>query len=335
MKYLQMIFYVACSFFYTQVAALELSISHFLPPSHGIHTDFLEPWARALEKKTNGEVKVRIYTAGTHLGRINKQAAQVRSGIVDMAHGLHSVPSHIFPRTAIMHMPFLVKRADVATKVMWDLYQQGDLGTEYDDFKVLALHAHNGGHIHTREFEVKEVEDFKGLRLRAPSPITSSMLKHFKAHSLYMPPNVVYNNLKNGVLKGTIFTWDAVGAFKLYEVLDYHTEAYAYTSTFYFLMNKKKYDRLPENVRTAIDELSGDALIPKFGTWWDKWDAKGRHQVEKKGNTIIKLTEEQRAQWRKQLEPMITVTLKKMQAKGIKNAPELYRKVQNLVEQYQ
>jgi len=335
MKNFQLIFFVVCSFFYTHLTALELSISHFLPSSHGIHTDFLEPWARALEEKTHGEVKVHIYTAGTHLGRINKQVEQVRSGIVDMAHGLHSVPSHVFPRTAMMHMPFLVKRADVATKVMWNLYQQGDLGSEYDDFKVLALHAHNGGHIHTREFKVQTPEDLKGLRLRAPSPITSSMLKYFKAHSLFMPPNVVYNNLDKGVLKGTIFTWDAVGAFKLYEVLDHHTEAYAYTSTFYFLMNKKKYDRLPQNIRRAIDELSGDALISQFGEWWDKWDAKGRSYVEQKGNTIITLTDPQREEWKKQLEPMIAITLKKMQAKGIKNAPELYKKVQKLVKSYQ
>ena len=31
---------------------VQLKLSHYLPPSHGLHTDFMEPWARELEART-------------------------------------------------------------------------------------------------------------------------------------------------------------------------------------------------------------------------------------------------------------------------------------------
>src|SRR3546814_20198025 len=40
---------------------IELKLSHFLPPGHGIQRDWLQPWAEDLAKRTNGKVKVTIY----------------------------------------------------------------------------------------------------------------------------------------------------------------------------------------------------------------------------------------------------------------------------------
>ena len=39
---------------------LTLKLSHYLPPAHGLHTDFMEPWSRELEAKTQGAVTVQI-----------------------------------------------------------------------------------------------------------------------------------------------------------------------------------------------------------------------------------------------------------------------------------
>ncbi len=47
---------------------IELKLSHFLPPVHGMHKDFIEPWARELEKRSGGTVKVTIFPGGTQFG---------------------------------------------------------------------------------------------------------------------------------------------------------------------------------------------------------------------------------------------------------------------------
>ena len=70
---------------------ITLKLSHFLPPVHGIHTDFIEPWAEDLNQCTDGQVEVQIYPGGTQMGGVASQQEQVMAGVVDIAHGLHGI----------------------------------------------------------------------------------------------------------------------------------------------------------------------------------------------------------------------------------------------------
>ena len=57
-------------------------------PSDSVAFDVAEPWAKELEVKTKGRVKVEIHNATSPLGKIFEQANQVRAGTVDIALGL-------------------------------------------------------------------------------------------------------------------------------------------------------------------------------------------------------------------------------------------------------
>ncbi|MDV7340594.1 TRAP transporter substrate-binding protein [Terasakiella sp. A23] len=320
--------------FSAQADVIKLKLSHFLPSSHPTQKDFLEPWAAELEKRTNGKVKVQIYPAGSAFGHVAKQFDQVRAGVVDIAHGLTGFPRGRLPRTLVTDLPFLVKSSDAASKTLWDLYPTY-LAPEYKGMKMLAMHAHNAGLIHTKGKKVESIEDLKGLRLRTPSLAISNMLKHLGAMPVGLPPTQVYENLSKGVIDGNVFPYEAVNSFKLFEVLDHHLDAKAYTTSFYFAMNEKKYNSLPEDVRKVIDELSGQTLVNKFGPWWTKWDQPGIQAIKEKGNSVTVLSDEQRAAWRKELEPMIDAYLADMEKKGVSNAREIYAKAQELVAKYE
>ncbi|MQX35586.1 TRAP transporter substrate-binding protein [Roseospira navarrensis] len=318
-----------------QAETITLKISNFLPSSHPTQVDFIEPWAAALKEKTGGQVEVEIYPAGSAFGHVAKQLDQVRAGVVDIAHGLTGIPRGRMPRTLIMDMPFLVKTSDAASRTLWDLYQDGDIAEEYRGLKVLALHAHNAGLIHTRDTQVTTMEDLEGLRLRTPSQAISMMLESLGANPVGMPPTEVYENLQKGTLDGNVFPYEAVHGFKLYEVLDYHLDAKAYTTSFYFVMNQRKFDSLPEDVQAAIDELSGEALVAKFGPWWDKWDQAGIADIQETGNPVVTLTDEERDRWRESLAPMIDAYLDEIEAQGVTDARAIYAKAQDLVAQYE
>jgi TRAP-type C4-dicarboxylate transport system substrate-binding protein len=163
----------------------------------------------------------------------------------------------------------------------------------------------------------------------------SQMLQSTGASPVGMPPAEIYENLQKGVLDGLVTTWDLVGAIKLNEVLKYHTDARAYTAAFYFVMNKAKYDGLPPDVKKAIDETTGDAMVPKFEAWWAKWDGQGKEDAAKRGNEVITLTDAQRAEWRKALQPMIDAYLEGLKGQGVKDPQALYRRAQALVDKYE
>lgn len=311
---------------------IELKVSHYLPPSHGIHQDFIEPWARELEARTDGRVQVEVHPGNTSFGDITRQLDQVRAGVVDIAHGLSGLPRGRFPATSVIEMPFLVEEAGVASRVLWKLYQEGRFGDEYDGLKVLALHAHNAGLVHTTNRPVRELEDLSGLRLRTPSPSVSAMLEYLDASPVGMPPSQVYENLQKGTLDGTVFTWDAVGAFRLNEVLQYHTDARAYTVSFYFVMSQSRYDELPADVREAIDSLTGMTLVSKFGDWWDKWDRAGRNDAAERGHEFIEISDAERERWRQRLKPMIQDRLDTLEQNGVSDARAIYQRARELVE---
>ena len=310
--------------FAAKAETIELKLAHFLPTINGMHVDFLEPWARELEARTNGKVKVTIFPAGTQLGNIAKLYDSVRAGVVDIAHGLRGIPRGRFAKTGIIELPFMTGSADAASRAMWAVYPKY-LKDEYPGVKVLALHAHNGGLIHTRDKQVVTMGDLKGLRIRFPSAPIKAMLESLGAVPQGLPPGKVYENTQKGVIDGTVFPWDPMHSFKLSEVMNYHLDMGGiYTVSFWFAMNEKKYNSLPADVRKAIDDISGDNLIGKFGPWWDKWDSWGIEKVEAKGATVTKLSPEEAARWKAVTTPIIDGWLSDMESNGVSNAREIY-----------
>lgn len=313
---------------------IKLKMSTFLPTTHPSHTEVLDPWARALEERSEGRVEVEIFAAGSAFGHVAKQMDQVRAGVVDIAHGLTGIPRGRLPRTSILDLPFLVETSDAASQTLWALYPDY-LKPEYKGFQVLALHAHNAGLIHTREKPVHTMDDLAGLRLRTPSVPIAMMLEDLGASPVGMPPTQVYENLQKGVLDGTVFAWDAVYVFKLYEVLGYHLDARAYTTSFFFVMNEQRYSGLPGDIRALIDELSGESLVAQFAAGWHRWDKPGLNASQERGNPIVKLSAEERQSWRETLAPTIDRYLDDLEAKGVDNAREIYAKAQQYVAEFE
>lgn len=316
-------------------AETTLKISHFLPPSHFIHKTFIEPWTKQIEECSAGEVKFQIFPGGSAFGNVAKQLDQVKAGVVDIAHGLSGVPRGRLPRTNIIDMPFLVKSADSATRALWDLYQEGYIADDYKGLKVLALHAHNAGLVHTREKRIDDLEQLQGLRIRFPSVAVKSMLEHYGASAIGMPPTQVYENLSKGAIDGSAFPWDAVGAFKLDEVLKYHLDAKAYTTSFFYVMNERKYNALPEKVRDCIDTYSGQALVSQLGGWWNDADKPGYEAVVARGNEIIEVSEEQRQRWSESLQPVVASYLESLKEEGVEDPQSLYEAAKKAVAKYE
>ncbi len=285
-----------------RAAEINLTMSHYLPPALGLHKDFLEPWARELERKTSGKVKVDIQTAGTALGKITKQWDQVVDGTVDVAFGLHGIPRGRFICTSVIELPFLTDSGAEANHVLWDIFPQY-LAKEHKEVHVLALMAHDPGVLATREKKVVTPADVKGLRIRVPSPYVAEMLKDLGAVPVGMPPGQVYENLQTGNLDGVVLPWAGLKEFRITEVVTNAIEIDAYTTPFFFIMNRKKYASLPDDVRKVIDEISGDALVAKFAKWWMNWGEAGPGQIESRGGEVVRANPALKRQWKTAVAP--------------------------------
>ena len=88
-----------------RAAAIELKLSHFAPPQHVFHR-WVVKWAKDIEDKSKGGLKITIYPNGQLVGPPNRQFDAARNGIVDIAWCLHGVTPGRYPMTELANLPY-------------------------------------------------------------------------------------------------------------------------------------------------------------------------------------------------------------------------------------
>jgi TRAP-type C4-dicarboxylate transport system substrate-binding protein len=302
---------------------LVLKLSHFLGPTSFFQHDFAEPWAKQLEARTDGAVRMEIYNAASPFGDVTKQATQVRDGTIDIALGLRGAEGDRFPRSSIIELPFVVHDALSGSRALWDLYTGGVLDDEYKDYKVLALFVHNPGLIHTAGKRIVAPDDLTDQRLRAPDNTVAGALQSLGATAVILQVNEVMPAVKDHRIDGIVTNWgNPLPDFNDY--MKYHTDIAFYTLAFFVLMDRRRFENLPANIRTAIDELSGSPLVTRLGLLWNKWDRAVRDGASGPDQEIIVPDEAVMQQWRAVLQPFTEHYLGSLVAGGFTDARAVY-----------
>ena len=186
---------------------ITLKFSQFLGPTSFFQVDVVEPWAKELEAKTNGQVKVELFDGTSPVGKVTEQAKNVQEGKVDIALGLRGAESDRFPGSSVIELPFLVPSALRGSQALWGLYKDDTLADEYKDYKVLALFVHNPGLIHTKDKRVVNLADLKGLRLRVANNTVAAALNYVGGEPVVLQVNDVMPAVKDGRLDGIVTNW--------------------------------------------------------------------------------------------------------------------------------
>ncbi|HEY0418979.1 MAG TPA: TRAP transporter substrate-binding protein [Acetobacteraceae bacterium] len=305
---------------------VTLKLSHFLGPASFFQTDFAEPWARELEARTGGRVRVEIFNGASPLGGVGAQAEQVLRGETDIALGLRGAEGERFPRSGIIELPFTVSDALSGSRALWRLHRDGALGDEFGAFKLLALFVHNPGLVHTARKRVVTPEDIRGLRLRAPNKAAAEALASIGALPAILQVNEVMPAVVEGRLDGIVTNWgNPLPGFN--DAMKHHTDLGFYTSAFFVVMNKARFAALPADIREAIEAQSNEALVDRFGMLWSKWDAPVREGANAPGHEVIMPDAATLALWRAALRPVTERYLAGLAAGGFTEAPAVHARL--------
>lgn len=262
---------------------VTLKIAHFLPAASNAHANVIEPWCADLEEESEGRLKCQIYPSMQLGGTPAKLADMARNGVADIVWTAPGYSAGKFPRVEALELPFLLPYGGQAgNRIIWDFYEQY-AQDDFNDYKMLALFGDGGMDVHTRSTPVKTAADFKDLKLRASSRTIARTLESLGATPVSMPPAQMTEAISKGVVDGAMATWEVVPPTKLNEVTQHHSAAEGHKAFGYtvltMLMNKRKYDRLPDDLKAILDRNSGQALVERFGTAWDKAIAEAKQQV--------------------------------------------------------
>ena len=129
-----------------------------------------------MEKRTNGRVKITMFPGGTLIPSPQAYDGVIK-GIADIAMSFQGFTRGRFPLTEVIDLPLAWKSGMSATRIINELYEKFQ-PKEYNDVKVMYLHAHGPGLFHTRNKQVNKLEDMKGLKIRTSgslAPIAASL----------------------------------------------------------------------------------------------------------------------------------------------------------------
>lgn len=302
---------------------VTLRLHQFLPPPAPIPSQILKPWGKSIEDASGGRIKIEHFDAMSLGGRPPELLDQARDGVVDMSMTVVGYTPGRFPRTEVFELPFMMTDPVATAKAYWEMVETDFQSNEYKDLKVLGAWVHGPGVVHTKE-GVNKLEDMEGLTLRGPTRIINDLLSELGAEPVGLPLPAIPEAISKGVVKGTVIPWEVTTAVRLSELVENHTEFSGkealYTAAIVLVMNKAKYEALPDDLKAIIDAESG-AKLSAFASqiMWDM-DAPARQIAVDAGNNITTLDEAEVARWKEAAAPVVERWITDMDAKGIDGA---------------
>jgi C4-dicarboxylate-binding protein DctP len=278
--------------------------------SHVVATDTpkgqaAERFKQLAEKATNGRVKVEVYP-NSQLYKDKEELEALQLGAVQMLApslakfgplGVKEFEAfdlpYIFPsKTALYN----VTEGEIGKGLMKKLEPKGITGLAFWDngFKVMSANK-----------PLRAPADFKGLKMRIQSSkVLDAQMRALGANPQVLAFSEVYQALQTGVVDGTENPPSNMYTQKMHEVQKYVTVSNHGYLGYAVIVNKKFWDGLPADIRTALDKAMKDA------TTFEKAIAQRDNDlaleaIKKTGKTeIYTLSVKEQAEWRKALLPV-------------------------------
>ena len=307
---------------------INLSYSIFFPATH-VQCIVGENWAREIEKRAGGRVKINVYSGGT-LAKANETYNAVSGGIADIGMSCFAYTQGRFPVMEAVDLPLGYPDGKAATLVVNEFYNTMK-PAELNDVKVLYLHAHGPGLLHTKK-PVKTLNDMKGLKVRSTG-FSGKVVSALGGTPIAMPQPDTYEALQKGVVDGTFAPMETLKGWKQGEVIKYttNTRDIGYTTGMYVVMNKQKWEKLPADIQQIFTAVSQE-WIAVHGEAWDKADQDGLVFTRERGNEIIELDPQQNALWAAAVKPVLDEYIAEMKTKNLPGE-QAVTELQNLIKQ--
>jgi TRAP-type transport system periplasmic protein len=236
-----------------QPAEFSYKYANNLPVTHPINVRARE-MADAIKAETNGRVEISIFPS-SQLGSDTDTLSQIRSGAVEFFTLSGLILSTFVPAASINGIGFAFPDYGAVWTAM-----DGELGA-YVRRQIAAAGLvpmetiwDNGFRQTTTSTKpISTPDDFRGLKLRVPpSPLWTSMFKALEAAPASINFNEFYSALQTRIVDGQENPLAIISTAKLNEVQKYCSLTNHMWDGFWFLANRRAWERLPENLRDIV-----------------------------------------------------------------------------------
>lgn len=265
-------------------AQTVLTISSWVPVTHGLNKDLLQPWAQKIEAETQGRVKFRFLPKAVSSPPASFDA--IRDGQADISFISHSHLANRFPLIEFVSLPLVADTATARSVAAWRVYTKHFAKfDEHKGVKLLTIHAHGPGMSFTARKPVRQAADLKGQKIRVGGGMSLKMAEAMGASPVVKPPTEAFELLNGGVVDGIFFPAESVTSFKLTGALKYMTTVPGglYSDSHAVIMNQKKFDSLSKADQQIVERFSGEFMSRMAGESWDRADRAAMKELKDAG----------------------------------------------------
>ena len=213
-------------------------------------------FAEEVERRTDGQLKINIHSNAS-LYKMSEILQAVRSGQVAAGEILISSYANDDPIFAVDTLPFLAASRERA----WALYEAQkpylEAALEDQGMKLLYSVLWPGQGIYTRK-PIENLEDLKGIKLRAPSPMISELAARVGAQPVVIPLPEVSQAFLTGTVSAMIVSSATIDT-KPWEYAEYYYTTDAMLPRNAVFVNERQFNRLPEDVKEIVMEVAREA----------------------------------------------------------------------------
>ncbi|MEH7436828.1 TRAP transporter substrate-binding protein [Neobacillus drentensis] len=261
-------------------------------------------FAKIVEEKSDGRIKVDVYTAG-QLGDEKTTIEQTQVGVIDMGRANAGPLTQFAEKFGVFSFPFLFDSRDHMWKAI-----DGGLGDELfknleekGDLVGLAFYDAGARNFYSKD-PISKLKDVKGKKIRVmQNDILIDAFKELGVSPTPLSASEVYSALQMGVIDGgenNVSTYVADGHF---EIAKNFTESEHLRIPGVLFMSKKTWDKLSSEDQKIIKEAAKES--EKFQQdAYDKYSDEAMKKVEEKGNKVIQLSKEDREAFRDKVKPV-------------------------------
>src|SRR3954462_2629023 len=264
-----------------------------------------EKFKELAEKYTGGKVKVEVYP-NSQLYKDKEEVEALQLGAVQMlAPSLAKFGPLGAKEFEVFDLPFIlpdkaalrrVTDGALGKRLFQKLETKGIVGLAYWD---------NGFKVRSPNKPLREPADFRGQKMRIQSSkVLEAQFRALGAIPQVMAFSEVYQGLQTGVVDGSENTPSNMYTQKHHEVQKYLTLSDHGYIGYAVIANKKFWDGLPADVKPQLEKAMADSTA-YANEISGKENEEALAEMKKSGKIeFISLTPEQKAAWKKAIEPV-------------------------------
>ncbi len=272
-----------------------------------VQDHYAQKFAQLIQEKTGGRIKVDVYPYGS-LGSSSQVTEQVQSGAIQFAFASPGHLGSVIPEVQVFTLNFLFSDDDkVNEEVLSDspeLYKALDEAYREKSLHILDA-IQEGWMVWTANKPIRTPSDFNGVKIRVMnSPLLLDTYEAYGANPTPMDYSEVYSGLQLGIIDAQVNPVFAIQEMSFYEVQKDMIFAHQLPFMATVVTNPKFFDGLSDDLRGKVNEAVGELHEYIYGVQ-QKLNEDRLATIKKNSNiNIVKLTDDQRAQFRKASMPV-------------------------------